>query len=116
MRINRCSCKRGNRECINLCECKGDDKCQWNNTPRVPTTPEEEPVHVQPSDQQRELVFNSELMQEIEREIAAEPRGSDEVSSDSDGDHCDRLNEGNVFDLRVSGISGNTTEQSAQNL
>ena len=78
----------------------------------MPTTPEEEPVYVQPSDQQRILVF----MQEIEREIAAEPRGSDEVSSDSDGDHCDRLNEGNIFDLTVSGISGNTTEQSAQNL
>jgi hypothetical protein len=82
---------------------------------RVPTTPEEESVHVQPSDQQRELVFNSELMQEIEREIAAEPRGSDEVSSDSDGAHCNRLNEGNIFDLTVSGISRNTTEQSAQN-
>ena len=46
---------------------------------RVPTTPEEESVHVQPSDQQRELVFNSELMQEIEREIAAEPRDRNSI-------------------------------------
>ena len=65
----------------------------------MPTDPEEEPVYVQPSDQHSVLVFNPELMQEIEREIAAEPRGSDEVSSDSDGDHCDRLNEGNIFDF-----------------
>ena len=45
----------------------------------VPTTPEEEPVHVQPSDQERELVFNSELMQEVEREIAAEPRDRNSI-------------------------------------
>ena len=81
----------------------------------MPTDPEEEPVYVEPSDQHSVLVFNPELMQEIEREIAAEPRGSDEGSSDTDGDHCDRLNEGNIFDVTVSGISGNTTEQSAHN-
>ena len=79
MRINRFSCKRGNRECINLCECKGDDKCQLNNTPRVPTDQEEEPVYVQPSDQHSVLVFNPELMQEIEREIAAEPRDRNSI-------------------------------------